>query len=394
MYHFIVKYIIKDQGEKPSPLLRPVYGNVASLVGIIVNLLLFIGKFTAGSLIGSVAVVGDAINNLSDAGSSIVSFVSFRLSKKPADRSHPFGHARVEYVAASLVASIVLFIGFSLFRSSIDKILHPEPVRFTTFTLILLVVSILVKFWLFRFYKKIAKRIDSSVLQSAALDSISDVLATSGVLISGLLSPIVGIELDGYMGLLVSIIIMISGIRALKETLDQILGQGPSEESVEEISTFIKEYNGVLGLHDLVVHDYGPGRRFASVHVEVDAKAPLMTSHELIDKIERDVLQQLHIHLVIHLDPLLLDDPWVNQMRKLTEGVVSAQNQDLSIHDFRVVKGQSYSNLIFDILVPYSCKISDNQIVEEINQQLKAQDATLRAIITIDRTYTPEVHKP
>lgn len=377
-----LKYDYEQVKEK-----RKKYGNIASIVGITVNVILFIVKFIAGTLAGSVSIVGDAVNNLSDAGSSIITFISFKLSRKPADNSHPFGHARIEYISSSVVAVSILFIGLELIKASFSKILNPVEIELDIITIGVLLFSIIAKFSLYRFNSVIAKRIDSELIQANSADSLSDVLATSAVLASGLISHFSGIQLDGYMGIAVAAFIMLSGIKILKNTTGSILGKGPSDELIQKIESFIKKYDGVIGLHDLVVHDYGPNHCFASVHVEVDANADILESHDLIDNIERDIALDYGIHLVIHLDPIVTDDPFVEELRQMTERVVLSIDELLTIHDFRVVRGSTHKNLIFDVLVPYECTKSNAKIQEEIIKKISEIDKRLYVVITIDRSY-------
>ncbi|HHY06375.1 MAG TPA: cation transporter [Clostridia bacterium] len=366
---------------------REQYGKKSSLIGIFVNVFLFIIKFAVGTLFHSVAVVADAVNSLADAGSSVISLISFKLSSKPADEKHPFGHERIEYIASSVVAVFILLLGIELLKTSFNKIVRPDEIEFSFVVVGVLLFSIAAKLWLYGFNIKLAKRIDSSMLRATAADSLSDVLATSSVLLSTILSPLLGFQLDGYVGILVSVFIMMSGLNILKETLDFLLGQVPSGELVELIDSYVKKYDGVLGIHDLVIHNYGPRRYFASVHVEVDAKEDILVSHDLIDNIERNIAQDLGIHLVIHLDPIITDDPFVNELRELTAKVVSGVDDSLSMHDFRVVKGFTHSNLIFDVVIPHQCKKSDSEVIEEITQKIKEKDKNLFTVITIDRSY-------
>lgn len=383
----LVRLFVKDATNAKDPDIREKYGNLSSITGIIVNILLFAAKFAIGTLSGSVSIVGDSINNLSDAGSSIISFVSFRLSSKPADTDHPFGHARTEYISSSVVAVIILFIGFELMKTSVDKILHPDPVDFNFILILVLSVSIGAKSWLYFFNNKLGRRIDSTVLQATAADSLSDVLATTAVLLSGIISRLTGLILDGWMGIVVAAFITLSGVRILKKAMNSILGKGPSEDMVRKIEGFIRKYDGVIGLHDLVVHDYGPGHCFASVHVEVDSSVDIMLSHDLIDNIERDIAFDLGIHLVIHLDPIVLNDPFVNELKQMVEEIVKETDECLSIHDFRVVKGSTHCNLIFDVLVPPDCKIIGSVIQDKIIHKIHEINRSFYVVITIDRSY-------
>ncbi len=367
--------------------LRERYGKISSFVGIFVNVFLFAIKLFIGRLFHSVAVTADAVNNLSDAGSSVISLVSFKLAGMPADKEHPFGHERIEYLASSVVGFLIIMLGVELLKTSFEKILHPDEIVFSMLTVGVLLFSIVVKFFLYFFNMRLGKRFNSSVMKATAVDSLSDVLATSSVLLSTVVSPLIGLQLDGYMGVAVSILIMISGINILREMLDTLLGEKPAAELVERIENAIKKYDGVLGVHDLVIHSYGPRRFFATAHVEVDAKNDVLASHDLIDNIEREVEEQLNIHLVLHMDPLTMDDPDVNRWREMTKEIVAEVNESLSMHDFRVVKGVTHTNLIFDVVVPYQCQKNDRQVIEEITQKIQAQGENLFPVITIDRSY-------
>ena len=385
MQKFLIKRFVKNHEDIRSVKVREQYGKLTSIIGVCINLLLFATKFIVGTIFGSVSITGDAVNNLSDAGSSVISFISFRMSGKPADHKHPFGHARIEYIASSVVAVVILLIGVELFQKSIDKIQNPSDIHFSLITTVVLLLSIALKFWLYRFNMNLSKRIDSSVMQATATDSISDVLTTSTVLISTILSPLIGFQLDGYMGIGVTIFIMVSGFRILKKTMDHVLGKGPSAELIELIDTYIRKHIGVIGIHDLVVHDYGPNRNFASAHVEVDAKVDIMESHDMIDNIEREIELEYGIHLVVHLDPVIRDDPYVDDLRQFTEQVIASVDDTMSLHDFRIVRGQTHSNLIFDITVPFLCRMTDGLIIEEVQNKIKREDKKLHAVITIDR---------
>ncbi len=384
---FLVKLFVRKPEDTKNVKVREQYGKLSSITGIVVNLLLFTSKFIIGTLSGSISIVGDSVNNLSDAGSSIISLVSFKLSSKPADTGHPFGHARVEYISSSIIAVIILFIGVELMKTSVNKMIRPEAVDFNFIIILILVLSISSKAWLYFFNRKLGRRIDSTILQATAADSLSDVLATSAVLLSGIISHITGLMLDGWMGAVVAVLILLSGVRILKKTISSILGEAPSGETIQQIEGFIRKYEGVLGIHDLVVHDYGPGHCFASVHVEVDSNVDILVSHDLIDNIERDIAFDMGIHLVIHLDPLVIDNPYVNELQRLTENVVKNIDNSLSIHDFRVVIGSSHNNLIFDVLVPGECKLSEHSIEERIIQGIKALDNKLYVVLTLDRSY-------
>lgn len=384
---FLAKLFIKNPEDVNDREVRKQFGNLSSIAGIAVNLILFITKFIAGTLSGSIAIVGDGFNNLSDAGSSVISFISFKMSSKPADKEHPFGHARIEYISSSVVAVIILFIGFELLKTSVGKIFNPEAVAFSIAVIFVLVLSILLKLWLYYFNKRIGAHINSTLMEATAADSLSDVLATSVVLLSVIIERFSGFKADGYMGVVVSAFIMFSGVKILRETMDSIIGRGPSKELINLIENFIRKYDGVLGIHDLMVHDYGPGHCFASAHVEVDANEDLLKSHDLIDNIERDISIDHGIHLVIHLDPIVTDDPYVNELKQLTEQIVGDIDSSLSIHDFRVVRGHTHTNLIFDVLLPYQCKLSEETIQDMVIDKISEIDKKLYVVLTIDRSF-------
>jgi cation diffusion facilitator family transporter len=387
MYDILFKHFIKNSKDVKNPKVREQYGKLTSIIGIVVNVFLFIIKFTLGTFANSVAIIGDAVNNLSDAGSSVISLVSFKMSSKPPDKDHPFGHARIEYIASSIVGFIILLIGWELIKTSFEKILHPNVIELSIITPFILAFSILAKLWLYRLNINVGKRINSSIVQATAADSLSDVMATSAVLASIIISPLIGFQLDGYMGVAVAIFIMISAIKILRDMLDTLLGKMPEKELIKMIVMHLKKYPGVLGIHDLVVHDYGPNRCFASVHVEVDARVDVLESHDLIDNIERDMAIELSIPLTIHMDPIIIDDPLVKEMYQQTKQVINRIDDSWSIHDFRIVKGVTHNNIIFDVVVPFSCEKEESQIIEVITYEIKKINANLYPVITIDRFY-------
>ena len=382
---WLVRTFVRNADEVHLDSVRRQTGQLGGVVGIVINLVLFAVKFTAGSLFHSIAVQNDGINNLTDAFSSIVTLVSFRMSGKPADHDHPFGHARIEYIAASIVAVVVLLIGTELFKSSLAKIVHPEDVLFSWITIGALLFSILVKLWLFTWNKFLGRRIGSSVMEATAIDSLSDVLTTSAVLVSLLIAQLFHLRIDGWMGAAVACFILYSGLRILKETMDQILGRGPAQETTRQLEAIILGHTGVLGLHDLMVHDYGPHRTYASVHVEVDAGVDILFSHELIDDIERDIERDMGIHLVIHLDPIVTDDPVANEMKALVARRLAEGDPRCAINDFRMEKGQTHSNHSFDVTAPFDCRMGDQEIKDRFQRLLAAHDPRLFSVITVDR---------
>lgn len=374
------------QENKLSAGERARLGTLSGIVGISVNLLLFGMKLLAGLLSGSVAIIADSINNLSDAGSSIITAISFKMSEKRADREHPFGHARIEYIAGLVVSFIIVFLGIELFKSSVKTIVKPNETAYSALTFIILAVSVLLKLLLALFYKKIGKKINSVSLEAAATDSISDVLSSGVVIIGAVIGKLTGFNIDGWLGAAVALFILISGIRLIKETTDPLLGAEPDSKYVKEIAEEIMSYDDVLGMHDLVIHSYGSGRTYASVHIEVSQNKPVLESHELIDKIENDFVKK-GIQLVAHLDPVNYDDPRVNHLRIKVAEIVREINSEMDIHDFRAVLGKEQSNLIFDVEIPIECEYTDNELIQKITEEIQKLSKQYNPVITIDRGY-------
>lgn len=387
MTKLLLRLFFKDVPETLTPEQRERYGMLGGIVGICTNLLLVAGKLTVGLLSSSISIIADAVNNLSDAASSIITLVGFRMAAKPADREHPFGHARFEYLSGLAVSGLVLLIGVEILKSSIQKIISPEAINASLVTVAVLVGSALLKLWQASFYRTVGKRISSTALKASAVDSLSDVITTSAVLVSTVMAWQTGLMLDGYMGLAVALFIIYSGIKLVKETLNPILGEAPDEELVQKIEESIKSYEGVLGLHDLMVHNYGPGKCFASVHVEVDAKEDNLKSHDLIDNIEREISEGFGIQLVIHHDPVVTDDPELNELYAYVMNVVIGIDPSLTIHDFRLVRGPTHTNLIFDVVVPCGWSTPHAALADEIAARIKQRDESLYAVITIDSSY-------
>ena len=387
--NLLVRMFVRDYQNTKDPQVRARYGRMAGIVGILCNLLLGGGKVLAGAVFSSIAVLADGINNLSDATSSVVTLVCFKLSSRPADKEHPFGHARMEYVSGLVVAMLILMVGFNLVQSSFGKILHPEETPFSWLSVGVLAASILVKTWMMVFNRSIGRRIDSTALIATAADSRNDVVATAAVLAAALVSRAFGLRLDGWMGVAIALFILYSGVMLIRDTLSPILGEAPNPDLVHEVMKRLRTYDGVLGIHDLVVHDYGPGRCFATVHVEVDAGEDIMRSHDLCDVIERD-FGATGIHLVVHMDPIVVDDPALNNLRKQVVKVVTSLGEGITLHDFRVVKGYSHTNLIFDVVTPSSCKLGEEELKRTIQEKVRALDpsANYYTVINIDRNYT------
>ena len=388
MTELLAKIFVKNHKNTSDPSVRRAYGTMVSIVGTVLNLLLFAAKLTVGVLVGSVAIRADAINNLSDAGSQIISFISFRISAKPADREHPSGHARIEYIASLIVSFLVLYIGIDLLVESIGKILRPEPPEQTWVSVGVLGGSILVKLWIALFNRKLGRRIDSAVMRATAMDSLSDVLSTAAILVSVLVSmlfPSVELNLDAYMGAVVAILILIAGVKILLEAKDSILGGAPSEELVRQITELVEKDPIVLGIHDLEVHNYGPGHTVAALHVEVDGSVNVFETHDAIDNIERELRSVLGISATIHMDPIMTDDETVNALRQTVAEAVAEIDPSLRIHDFRFVSGPTHSNLIFDVAVPFEIKRSDEDVRRAVADRISRIDPSYFAVITVDR---------
>lgn len=385
MTSLLCKLFIKDRDNTTSPLVRRAYGTMVSTVGIILNLLLAVGKLTAGILTGALSIQADAINNLSDAGSQIISLITFRMAAKPADRDHPFGHARIEYVASMAVSFIILLIGWELFSGSLNKALHPTTTLFSWISVGILGISVLVKLWLFFFNRKIAKKIDSSVMRATAADSLSDAGATLAVLISTLIYKFTSLDIDAYMGMLVAILILVAGIKILNETKNSILGEKPAEETIQQINEAVGRYPGALGIHDLIVHNYGPGRVIVSLHVEVDGHEDIFKSHDMADCIERDLRAEYGMEATVHMDPIVVNDPMVDELHEMTRAAVQAIYPGVKLHDFRVVPGDTHINLIFDMAVPFEIKDTSDVIRDKISAEIHARRKDCFTVITIDR---------
>ncbi len=392
MTEFLVRRLVRGAQNTEDPAVREAYGRLAGIVGVVCNVLLFVGKFLLGTLTGSVAITADAVNNLSDASSSIVTLIGFRLAARPADGGHPFGHHRIEYLAGLAVAAMILLIGVELVKTSVSKIIHPANVECTAATILVLLASILVKLWLAHFNRTLGKKISSPALMATAADSRNDVITTAAVLLCAALSVATGLRLDGYVGLLVALFILWSGVSIAKDTIDPLLGAAPDESLVQAIASEIRGYDGILGLHDLMVHDYGPGRRFASAHAEVDYRMDILDAHELLDDIERGVRAKLRVDLVLHCDPIVTDDAERNALRGRVLEYLTEQDERLTIHDFRVVRGSGHTNVIFDLVVPFDLEAKAGELKRGLEQALSADGKRYHAIITIDTEAFNGVH--
>lgn len=395
MVDFLIRRFLPHISKENAETQRHQYGRFSSIVGIILNLFLALSKIAVGLLSGAVSILGDGINNLSDAGSSILTLFSFIIASKPADAQHPFGHARIEYIASSAVAIVIAQIGLSLLMESVDKTLHPQVLPVSGLIVGTLLVSIIVKGWLYLFYEKMANRIQSELLHATAADSFSDVLATSSVLLALILGAIFEIGLDGPMGIVVSILLFRAAYGILRNTFDHLLGRPPHRNEVDRLREELLSYDGVLGVHDMIIHDYGPGHQFVTVHVEVDARVDVLISHAMIDQIERDIRQKEGVQLTIHMDPLILDDPRTNEVRDEINALISSENPDYSIHDFRLLESYRSLNLVFDLLIPAAEKKSEQDVEQEIRERIEARFPTYHVVLTVDRDFlysTEEEH--
>ncbi len=380
-----MKLLVRGYDHPEDSTVREKSGSAAGLVGIATNLLLFVIKLLAGIFSHSVAIMADAVNNLTDSGSSIIMLAGFKLAGKPADAKHPFGHARLEYLSGVAVSFVVLFLGLQLGMTSFDKILHPEDAEFTALSFCILGASILIKLWQFCFYRSVGKHIRSEAVFATSGDSRNDAVSTAVVLLGAVITRCTGVNLDGWLGLCVAVFIVVSGVKLVIETGEPLLGTAPPPELVQSIYEKIMSYEGIIGLHDLTVHSYGAGRCFASVHCEVPAEEDILKSHDIIDNIERDFLKNDNIHLVIHLDPIVTGDPRTLSLREQVLDKVGALYPEASIHDFRVVWGVTHSNVVFDVAAPFSLQDTDQQIRDSISRAVQELDSSYRAVITVDR---------
>ena len=385
MTDLILRIFVRDHKNTEDPAVRDKCGRVAGAVGIVTNFLLFLMKIIVGTVFHSVSVTADAVNNLTDSGSSVVTLIGFKMASKPADEKHPFGHARIEYLSGVIVSFIVIFLGLQLGMSSIEKILTPEENALTPVALVVLVISILAKLWQCLFYRKVGRMIKSESVEATSKDSRNDLIATSVVLLGAVITMLTGVNLDGYMAAAGALFIVFSGVQLTISTADPLLGQAPEGELVQTITEKMLSYPGIIGMHDLAVHNYGVGRCFASAHCEVDAKNDILVSHDLIDNIERDFSRDLCIHMVIHLDPVIVGDARTDALHRKVQSLVTALYPTVTIHDFRVIWGVTHSNIVFDAAVPFSVKDSDAVITQKLEAEIQKLDPDYRTVVTIDR---------
>ena len=386
MIEFLIRRFVPDWQQVQRTDVREHYGTLAAAVGILSNIFLCIIKGLIGLFSGSIAVTADAVNNLSDAGSSVITLLAFKIAGKPADEEHPYGHARMEYISGMAVSFIIILLGLELMGSSFEKILHPEEVGVSALTYLVLIVSIAVKLWQGMFNRNLGKRISSEALQATAADSLNDVFSTGAVLLSTLVYQFTAIPIDGWVGMLVAIFITVSGVKLIMETGSPLLGQAPDPQMVRELEEKITAYDGVIGIHDLQVHNYGPGRVFATVHAEVPANRDILVSHDIIDNIEREVGHEMNLNLVIHMDPVVTDDERLNQLHAQVQQIVAGIDSNLSMHDFRAVFGPTHTNLVFDVVVPPGFSLSDSELSRRIEQQVQTLGSYF-CVITVDHNY-------
>lgn len=387
MTNFLVKTFVKDYEKTDNLKVRERYGTLSSVVGIVCNIILFVAKFAMGTIAGSIAIISDGFNNLSDCASCVVTLFGYKMAAKPADKDHPFGHGRVEYLTSLVIAIVIIMVGFELFTGSIDKVLHPTKVTFSYVVLATLIISIVVKVWMGLFNRKLGKKINSSVMLATSKDSMNDVVATSATVVALVASMWTDAPIDGIMGIVVSLFILLSGFDIVKETVDELLGQPADEELVTKLSEMVEENPYALGMHDLIIHSYGPGNLIGSVHIEVDGKGNIMEIHDVIDELERDIYEELGVRMTIHMDPVEMDNELLNECKNMMINIVKNINKDLSLHDFRMVTGPSHTNLIFDLVVPHDCKLNEKDIKTAINDSLKDKEIKYYTVITFEREF-------
>jgi cation diffusion facilitator family transporter len=378
---------IKNKNDVESPQVRKAYGVLCGAVGIFLNLCLFAGKFFAGLISHSIAITADALNNLSDAGSSLITLIGFQMAGQKPDPGHPFGHGRIEYISGLLVSVAIILMGFELVKTSIEKIIHPEPISFSPLVIAILVISICVKIYMAIYNTSVSKKIQSTAMRATATDSFSDSLATLVVLISTLVCKFTAVNIDGYCGIAVGLFILYAGYEAAKDTISPLLGQPPQKEFINRIEQLVTSHPGVLGIHDLIVHDYGPGRIMVSLHAEVDSTGNIMDIHDMIDNIEKELSKECHCEAVIHMDPILVNDPLTDHLHTQVVEILHKLSGELKIHDFRVVKGPTHTNIIFDVLLPCDFKMDDDEVVAYIQQEIRAINPNYFAVIQVDKAY-------
>ena len=390
MISLLAKWLIPHREQVEDSAVRRAWGALCGFVGIGLNILLFAGKLAAGALSGSIAITADAFNNLSDAGSSVVTLLGFRLAGKKPDAGHPFGHGRLEYVSGLVVAGLILLMGAELAKSSVDKILHPEAVTFSWLAAGILLASIGVKLYMYLYNRAVGKKIKSAAMSATAADSLSDTAATSAVLLAMVIGKLTDVQLDGWVGLVVALFILWSAVQAARDTISPLLGQAPDPLLVKEIESLVMGHDTVVGIHDLVVHDYGPGRCIISLHAEVPADEQVLELHDVIDNIEEELAQKLHCEAVIHMDPVVVGDPTVTALHQQVAALVKTIDPRITIHDFRMVPGQTHTNLIFDAVIPFDERLTRLQVAERIRQMVSEMEGNFRAVVKVENSYVNE----
>lgn len=385
MVTLLVKFFIRDKDDTKNPAVRQAYGILCGAMGIFLNLCLFTGKFIAGTISNSIAITADAFNNLSDAGSSIITLIGFKMAGQKPDPNHPFGHGRIEYISGLLVSVIILLMGAELLKSSFSKILHPEMPVFSPMVIIILLASILVKCYMFLYNRGLGKKLDSAAMSATAADSLSDTIATSAVLASTLIGHFASLAVDGWCGLLVGLFICYAGYNAAKDTISPLLGQAPDKEFVRQINDIVMAHKDILGIHDLIVHNYGPGRVLISLHAEVPAEGSFIELHDLIDSIEHELRDTLNCHAVIHMDPICSQDEETSRLKAVVKSCLEQINPSLTMHDFRVVAGPTHTNLIFDVVTPYDFPMSDEELKVLIHKKIQEDNPSYFTVVDVDK---------
>ena len=385
MVNFLIKTFIKNSENTENPKIRQKYGTLSSIVGIICNVLLFLIKYAMGTLSHSISIVSDAFNNLSDCAGCLVTLLGYKMASKPADKNHPFGHGRMEYLTSLIIAALIIFVGIELLKNSVEKIINPVEIRFSFAVLFSLVFSISVKLWMAVFNAELGKKINSSVLTATAKDSKSDVIATSATLIALICSLFTALPVDGVMGLLVSVFILKSGYDIVKDTVDELLGKPADPEIINHIKEYVLKNDKIIGIHDLIIHSYGPGNMIGSCHVEVKSNESFTEVHDIVDSIEREIHNNLNILMTIHMDPIEVNDMLTNKCKKLVNNIIHSIDSSLDLHDFRIVSGESHTNLIFDLVVPFECKYSNEELKQKIDMQLSKENINYYTVIVFDK---------
>ncbi len=388
MFTLLTKLFIKDYKNYSDPKVREQYGLLSGGIGVVLNFFLFAGKMAAGILTGAISIIADAFNNLTDAASSVISFIGFKVSVKPTDKEHPFGHGRMEYVSGFIVSMLIFMVGFELIKSSIEKIVTPEDITFSTLSVVILAASIVIKLYMFIYNSRTAKAIDSAAMRAVATDSLTDSVATFAVLLSLLLYKFFGWQTDAICGLIVAVFIIFNGYSSAKETVGLLIGKAPDPEYVKEICETVKSHDCIIGVHDLIVHNYGAGRRIISLHAEVDSREDILQAHDQIDNIERELGEKYKCLAVIHMDPVAVGDKKTDELREKIEKIVADINPEFQVHDFRIVNGNTHTNLIFDVLIPQNCKLTGTVISETIKKQTDKLPGNLNPVCHVERSFT------